>query len=252
MKKLVFITITFTFTLLILAACTSNNSEKKYSGNPVKIEFFETYSLQDIQSNWTQAIELSKIKRAMPIGTDQDSTVSLSNENNSLPSLESLVKFSGSYDIGFVKEENIAAVDEILSLPEIKELFPPDLKFMWSYKPEDKSLTGGEGYFTLYAIKVPGKRDISISGKHITDATVSQDEASRRVYIELTMTEKGSELWAEMTTNNLEKCIAIALDGRVMSAPRVMGAITGGNTQISGSFTIQEAEELAGGIMAGR
>jgi SecD/SecF fusion protein len=123
---------------------------------------------------------------------------------------------------------------------------------MWSYKPEDKSLTGGEGYFTLYAIKVPGKRDISINGKHITDATVSQDRASGMVNIDITMTEKGSELWAEMTSNNVERCIAMALNGRVISAPRVMDAITGGQTQISGPFSVQEAEELAGGIMAGR
>ena len=246
------ILLTLTLTLALLAACTSSNSEKKYSGNPVKMEFFETYSIKDIQSSLTQAIELSNIKRAMPIGTEQDSTVSLSNEYQTLPSLTSLLMPAGDFQIGYAKEENIAAVDEILNLPEIKELFPPDLKFMWSYKPEDKSITGGERYFTLYAIKVPGKRDISINGKHISDATVSQDQASGRVNIDITMTEKGDELWAEMTSNNVERCIAMALNGKVMSAPRVMGAITGGKTQISGSFTVQEAEELAGGILAGR
>lgn len=247
MKKYVFISVV----LGILVAC-SENKEKKFSATPVKIEFFETYSMQDIQFNWTQAIELSNAKGAMPEGDTNDSTVSLSNENQAQPSLNSLVMLSGGYDIGFVKEENIAAVDAMLNRPEIHDLFPPDLKFMWSFKPADKALTGGETYYILYAIRVPGKRDVVISGKHITDASVSQDQASGRVNIELTMTEKGSELWAEMTSNNVERCIAMALDGKVMSAPRVMNAITGGITQISGSFTVQEAEELAAGIMAGK
>lgn len=246
------ILLTLTLTLTLLAACSSNNSKKKYSGNPVKIEFFETYSMEEIQFNWKQAIELANIKRARPVETEQDSTVFLSKVYQALPSLESMVKFAGGYDIGFVRKENIAAVDTILNLPEIKELFPPDLKFMWSYQPADKRMTGGESLYTLHAIKVPGKRDIAISGKHILDASVSEDHASGRVNIDIAMTEKGAELWAEMTANNVERCIAMTLDGKVISAPRVMGAITGGQTQLSGSFTLQEAEELAAGIMAGR
>ncbi|MEO5581339.1 MAG: protein translocase subunit SecD, partial [Saprospiraceae bacterium] len=149
-------------------------------------------------------------------------------------------------------------VMNLLSRPEVKNLFPRDLGFRWSAKPI--SLTSqtegqkGNMYF-LYAIKMKKGSDVApIEGDRVIDAKPSSNRNGQTT-VTLKMDNPGSKVWADMTTkaaqdNNRE--VAILLDDEVVSAPSVNGPITGGDTEISGSFTVQEATDLANILQVGK
>jgi len=151
--------------------------------------------------------------------------------------------------------------DRVLALlndPSIKQLFPKDLEFRWSAKPVSlTNTTDGENssmYF-LYAIrKKKGSEEAPIQGESIVQAQPSANRNGQTT-VTLKMDNAGSKTWADMTTkaaqdNNRE--IAICLDAEVVSCPSVNGPITGGDTEITGSFTVQEATDLANILQVGK
>jgi len=151
--------------------------------------------------------------------------------------------------------------DRVLNLlndPSIKALFPKDLEFRWSAKPVSlTNTTDGENssmYF-LYAIrKKKGSDEAPIQGESIVQAQPSSNRNGQTT-VTLKMDNAGSKTWADMTTkaaqdNNRE--IAICLDAEVVSCPSVNGPITGGDTEITGSFTVQEATDLANILQVGK
>lgn len=235
----------------LLVAC-SGTKKPEVKGEPVQLEFLETYFPGEIASQWQQAIIVADAKRKELDEQDTNLRNIPLNEMKRLPGLSLLVIPIGDFALGSVADKDITTVDSILAMPEVKQLFPEDLKFMWSMNPDEITSTNSEPRHVLYAIKMPSSDRNALTGKHIKDATVGYDESSARVTIDLVMTEKGTDLWAQMTSDNVNRIIAMCIDGKVISAPRVMSAITGGSTQISGNFTVQEAEELASGIRAGR
>lgn len=234
-----------------LAACTFNKKEEKPL-HPVKLEFLETYFPSELGSQWQQAIIVADAKRKALDEKDTNLRNVPLSEMEKIPRLAMLVVPIGDFAMGSVAQEGMKAVDSILAMPEVKELFPEDLKFMWSMNPDEMTSTNSQPRHVLYAIKLPSYKRNALTGKHIKDATVGYDKSSGRVTIDLVMTEKGTDLWAQMTSDNIKRIIAMCIDGKVISAPRVISAITMGNTQISGNFSVQEAEELASGIRAGR
>ena len=234
-----------------LTACTFNKKEMK-SSHPVKLEFLETYFPSEIGIQWQQAIITAEAKRKQLDEQDTNLRNVPLSELEKIPRLSMLVQPIGDFAMGSVQQSDIRAVDSILNIPEVKELFPEDLLFMWSMRPEEMENVNGQPRYTLYAIKQPASKRSAFTGKYIKDATVGYDKSSGRVTIDLVMTEKGTDLWAQMTSDNINRIIAMCIDGKVISAPRVISAITMGNTQISGNFSVQEAEELASGIRAGR
>jgi len=102
----------------------------------------------------------------------------------------------------------------------------------------------------LYAIKTLDNGQAELDGEGIT-AAQDYDELNRPA-IRMQMDAKGSRIWAKMTERNVGRPIAVVLDNIVYSAPNVNGAITGGNSQISGSFTVQQAQDLAEILMTGK
>lgn len=146
----------------------------------------------------------------------------------------------------------------LLNSPEVKPLFPKDLEFRWSAKPISlTSTTDGDNanMFFLYAIhKKKGSDEAPIQGESIVRAQPSSNRDGQTT-VTLKMDNSGSKTWAEMTTkaaqdNNRE--IAICLDAEVVSCPSVNGPITGGDTEITGSFTVQEATDLANILQVGK
>lgn len=151
--------------------------------------------------------------------------------------------------------------EKIISLlndPLVKPLFPKDLEFRWASKPISlTSTTDGEkaNMFFLYAIrKKKGSEEAPIEGDRIINAQPSSNRNGQTT-VTLKMDNAGSKVWADMTTkaaqdNNRE--IAICLDAEVVSCPSVNGPITGGDTEITGSFTVQEATDLANILQVGK
>jgi SecD/SecF fusion protein len=232
------------------------------------LQFFETYEREQIQMALSQASQLSTQPEIVEEEiTDSTSTDSLSlakkdsakkTENKPLTalnkttaSLDTYLKPGQSVSIGFASLQDKEKVDKIIRRKDIQALFPEDLKFMWSASPEKMTKSDKEGVYVLYAVKVPMNGKAQVGGKDIKNASKGLDQTSGQVTVDLTMTLEGSEKWAKMTSDNVGKCVAITMDDVVYSAPRVNEAITRGNTQISGSFTIEDAEDLAGLLNGG-
>jgi SecD/SecF fusion protein len=129
--------------------------------------------------------------------------------------------------------------------------FSPNLRFMWGAEPEQLDKKTKKMGYMLYACKVPESGKAKVNGSHILKASTGFDQRDGKITVDLQMTPDGSDAWGKMTTENVKRIVAISMDNIVFSAPTVINPITSGNTQISGSFTFQEAEDLSGLLNGG-
>ena len=157
--------------------------------------------------------------------------------------------YAGGAAIGAAYKADMAAVNEYLANPAVRELFPADIDFKWGVKGDDKI----DGRYYLYAIKIStpdGKAPLD--GSVVTSATEQYAQRGATAEVSMTMNGEGTQEWARLTGENIGKCIAIVLDGYVYSAPRVNTKIDKGSSQITGDFTIQEAKDLANVLNSGK
>ena len=147
-------------------------------------------------------------------------------------------------------------IDSLLNREDIKSLFPRDLLFRWSKDPAKNFETGQltEDY-ELYGIKYSRDGKPALTGDHVVDASANPDPQTNEVAVSLKMDNTGAKIWGQLTTeaaqdNNRE--IAIVLDDEVVSAPRVINPILTGDSQITGSFSIQEGKDLANILQIGK
>ena len=132
----------------------------------------------------------------------------------------------------------------------VKSVMPANVKFLFGV--EEKAEKGGQRFFPLYAIKtIPGSDKATLEGDGVQNAGQSYDQ-SGRPSISMQMNPIGTKTWARLTEKNIGRPIAIALDDVVYSAPNVNDAISGGNSEISGSFTVEQAQDLAKILTSGR
>ena len=162
--------------------------------------------------------------------------------------------------MGTAPKNKIETITKMLERPEIKSMFPRNCKFLWSHKAEnysaDEDADPEEGMYSLYAINM-GRADATapLEGDVITDASADPNPQTQEIEVSLTMNSVGAKKWAQLTTkaaNDNNREIAIVLDDRVQSAPRVNGAITGGRSSITGNFTTQEGNDLAKILQVGK
>ena len=150
--------------------------------------------------------------------------------------------------LGVAHYNDTAEVNRMLALPEIKSMLPRDLKTLWGVKAIDSK----EQYYELYAIKVTNKDGkASLGGDVVTKASDDFDQFGNPC-VSMSMNTEGARRWAQITKQNVNRCIAIVLDGYVYSAPNVNGEITGGNSQITGSFTVEDTQDLANVLKSGK
>ncbi|WP_162427618.1 protein translocase subunit SecDF [Pontibacter pudoricolor] len=142
-----------------------------------------------------------------------------------------------------------AKINDIFARPDVRAIFPPNMKFLWDVKP----IAGDnrQEFVELYAVKKGRDGKAPLSGDAINDARQDFDQQGRPE-INMTMNPTGAKKWARLTGNNVGRQIAIVLDNYVYSAPVVQGEITGGSSSISGNFTIEEAQDLANILKAGK
>ena len=149
---------------------------------------------------------------------------------------------------GYAHHSDTAEVNRLLALKEVKEVLPRDLKLMWGVAAMDKN---GQ-IFELYSIKSTERNGRApLEGDVVTDARDSYDQYNRPC-VTMSMNTEGSRRWAALTKQNIGKAIAIVLDGYVYSAPNVNSEITGGNSEISGSFTPEDTKDLANVLKSGK
>ncbi len=157
---------------------------------------------------------------------------------------------------GYAEKNKRKAISEMLNSPAVKSIFPTDSKFLWSKSPETFQDVEGAPEYALYLIRKQGTSDKALIEGDVITRTSSGPNPTGQIAVNLSMNNRGAQRWAEMTTeayNNGGREIAICIDDEVVSAPSVNnGAITGGSTEITGNFTIQEAQDFANILEVGK
>lgn len=152
---------------------------------------------------------------------------------------------------GYASVRDTAAINKLIYSQLAKQILPSDLKLLWSAKPADG--IQAKNIFELHALKVTTTNGRApLEGDVITDAKDEFNQLTGQPEVSMTMNSEGARKWAELTKANVGKAIAIVLDGVVYSAPRVTGEISGGQSSISGNFTIQDTKDLANTLKSGR
>jgi len=250
---------------------------KKLLQSTAQLEFWETYTndqvagfLQSANARLRDIVKVvdAKKTKADKVGESAASQVDsllastdskpnedlksdVSANNNPLFSLLDPRSYQGSPVIGYAAVKDTAAIDGYLKMREIKELIPSSLqyvKFLWDAKPDPRN----GNRLALYAMR--GNRDNTppLGGDVIVDANSDFDQTNNMPVVSMEMNKTGARLWKKLTEENVDKSIAIVLDGYVYSAPRVNEPISGGRSQISGRFTVTESQDLANILKAGK
>ena len=154
--------------------------------------------------------------------------------------------------VGMAHANDTAAVNAMLRSEEAKQVLPSDVKLVWSAKPDDR-IAGNKHIFDLYCLRMTGTNGRApLEGDVIESAKDDFDNFNGRPVVTMQMNETGAREWANLTKKNIGKPVAIVLDDLVYSAPNVNDEITGGNSQISGSFTVEDTKDLANTLKSGR
>ena len=156
--------------------------------------------------------------------------------------------------IGFAQAADTALVNRYLNMPRVREVFPAEFRPLWTVKPSE--YVQGGNWYELVAIKVASRDGKSpLDGGSVTDARVTTDGSGRQggnPYVSMTMNAEGANVWARLTKDNIGKQVAIVLDGMVYSYPTVQSEISGGNSQITGNFDLEEATDLTNVLKSGK
>ena len=187
-------------------------------------------------------------KAADKAAKSSDAEIAKAKKQNPLFAIFQPVQGQSLSTMGYANERDTAEINKLIYGEEAKKVIPSDVKLLWSAKPVE----GTKNIFELHALKVTSTSGRApLEGDVITDAKDEFDNFGRPC-VSMSMNNEGARLWAQLTKQNVGKAIAIVLDGVVYSAPRVNGEITGGNSQISGNFTIEDTKDLANTLKSGR
>ena len=157
----------------------------------------------------------------------------------------------GNACIGYAHYADTAKINKYLNMPQVKALFPREFKPMWTVKASQ--WIPGENIFELVAIKSTSRDGKAVlDGGSVTDARVQYGNTGGNPEVSMSMNAEGANEWARMTKENIGKQVAIVLDGMVYSYPTVQSEIAGGSSQITGNFTLEEAEDLANVLKSGK
>ncbi|MBN8681616.1 MAG: protein translocase subunit SecD [Chitinophagales bacterium] len=221
-----------------------------------KLEFWDTYRISDDRIGQSLQDADTRLK-ALKAGVDTlkvDSAAQM--QTGPLLSLLAPNPGGGS-ELGFAEKGSRDAVLAMLNRPEIRNLFPAEAMFRWGKDPivDEENTSGSNGKYALYALKKQrGSDEAPLDGSVVTRASAQPDDQNK-IAVSLTMNNDGAAIWAKMTqaaATNGNREIAIVLDDEVVSAPRVINPITGGQSSISGDYTLEEATDLANILEIGK
>ncbi len=207
---------------------------------PGEVYIAETYEISDLYEQLFRANQLLKVQSSKP-GDDP---------------LLSLLRLSQGMDgdwlppgpvAGYVREEDMARGDSIFALPAVQSVFPRDLLLLWSDAPIRE---GGESTGVIELIAVKKGMRLPLDEKTVREAHADKGYGGFPM-VSITLDKSSVEPWRRMTGNNVGRCLAIVIDGRVRSWPRVNQQIEGGRASISGDLDMHAARELSAIICGG-
>ena len=155
--------------------------------------------------------------------------------------------------VGYANARDTAEINKIIYSDLAGRIFPQELKLRWGAKAEDFGGQNTRGdIFELYALKItePSGR-APLEGDVITNAKDDFDQMGHPS-VSMQMNSDGARRWSQITKQNIGKAVAIVLDDAVYSAPRILTQIDGGNSQITGNFTIEDTKDLANTLNSGK
>ena len=162
----------------------------------------------------------------------------------------------GGATVGMARDKDRNRIDSLLAIAYEYQLLPEDLTLLWGAKaiqdPQTRKVTD---LYELYAIRTNRSGKPDLSGDVVTTAKADVDNrgiGGVNPHVSMSMNPESAQIWARLTKENEKRSIAIVLDGVVYSAPNVENEITGGQSSISGNFTIEEATDLANVLNSGK
>ena len=244
---------------------------RKLLQGTASLEFWETYNFGEVEMYLNEAnsalaellaAEEDAAEEAAPAESKdvleaelkQAEAEKAAAANDKLNPLFSVLQPAGMREnacIGFAHYSDTALVNKYFAMEQVRSVFPPEFRAMWTVKPSQ--YFGDGNVFELVAIKVAtsdGKA--KIDGDEVTDARVQFGNTGGNPEVSMSMNAEGANVWARLTKENIGKQVAIVLDGMVYSYPTVQSEIAGGSSQITGNFTLEEAEDLANVLKSGK
>ena len=198
------------------------------------------------------AAETDAVAQELQAQSAEDASLAAARKANPLFAVLSPSGVRGSACIGFAAAADTALVNKYLRMPEIAAIFPVEFRPIWTVKSSD--YVKDENVYDLVAIKASSRDGKApLDGGAVVDAHVNYDQR-RGGYpgVSMTMNAEGANVWARMTKENVGRQIAVVLDGTVYSYPNVNEAITGGSSEITGHFSIDEATDLTNVLKSGK
>ena len=243
------------------------------------LQFWRTYTFDEVSSDLMglsdRLLALSApAARPVPVATDSvaakegtahDSaaltTATPAVAPSQLASIDTLSKYlqlggRGGATVGLAQDRDRNKIDSLLALATEYHLLPEDLSLLWGAKPiQDPQTHKLTNIYELYAIRTNRSMKPDLSGDVVTSSKADVDHnriGSAEPQVSMSMNQEGAQIWARLTKESIGRSIAIVLDGVVYSAPNVNNEITGGQSSISGNFTIEEANDLANVLNSGK
>ena len=209
---------------------------------------------EDELDNTSQSDDIESLLSGNSDDSDNNSTTEATENddenllaNTSSPLLSNLRSEFGGL---FYNLEDTMSINSILSNDKVQQLIPNTIKFLWAVKPTENTADPSDQVLELFVIKTSRGGKAPLTGEVITDARQDLDQ-SARPSISMQMNSNGAKNWRRLTSTNIGRRVAIVLDNYVYSAPFVQNEIPNGNSQITGDFTIEEAQDLANILKAG-
>ena len=239
---------------------------RKLLQGSANLEFWETYNAQEVMpylnqlnarlangGNDTTATDTTAAQKAPKFGKAKAGKKNLADmEAKRNPLLSKLMSYPSLALVGYASINDTAAINRMLQSPAAKQILPSDLRLLWSAKPVT-DVPQLRNHYELYALKVTTTNGRApLEGDVVTDAKDQFNNLTGQPEVSMTMNSEGARRWAALTKANVGKAVAIVLDGVVYSAPRVNQEIDGGESSISGNFTVEETKDLANTLKSGR
>ena len=247
--------------LLELPGVKEPERVRKLLQGAANLEFYETYTVAEI-AGALNALN-AQAANGLVAKAEADTTAADSAKAEAAPAAKAAVKATlaeltgfqglaqgnpGSPVVGYVTISDTAEVNKIINSEVAKANLPADLKLAWTVKPEQ--MQGGQDVFQLVALRTVNGQPV-LNGDAVTRASSEFDNLQGQV-VSMRMNDEGARQWSRITGQNIGKAIAIVLDDQVYSFPNVNSQIDGGNSQISGRFTVEEANDLANVLESGK
>ena len=239
-----------------LAGVTDKERVRKYLQASANLQFWSVYNLDEIGKGYENAA--TSLAAFLSGATDTSGIADSAKKAKYASALFEVMtpldirqeKVPYNKQFSFVTHaKDTALLNYYLSLDVVRNNFPTDSKILLG---NEETPEKGAKYMYVYVVKtLPGGEKAPMDGESVEEAFQGYDDKGAPS-IKMNMTSTGAKKWADLTKNNVNRPVAIALDDIVYTAPNVMGAIEGGQTEISGKFTTEEAQDLSNILKSGK